>query len=167
VAIFEGDPGYAIRTVFSATGQTASGPASSTDTNGKGSTGTISGNITGRHISLVYRGAEVYNFKGDVGDDAKGHGVVNAVDGSQRSWTTGAPLKCVSAPEPGTSADGRANVTGDVDMYDAPGGVGNKLPGFLAGDQRVELITCNDDNWCNVITSDGNAVWVWGGFIEH
>ncbi len=63
-----------------------------------------------------------------------------------------------------------AKVTGDVDMYDAPGGTGNKYPGFLDdkdGTATVPLITCHDDNWCNVIAPSGQAVWVWGDFIEH
>ena len=51
-------------------------------------------------------------------------------------------------------------VKSDADMDDKPGGVGNKYPGWLAGGegQTVELITCQSDNWCNVIAPDGRSV---------
>lgn len=170
VKVTQGDPGYAVQTTFSSTGPTASGPASSKDTNGEASTGSISGVIKGRKVTLRYLadGAGSYGFFGNVDDDGIARGLVDPFDGSEIPWSTGGPLTCLDkAASPGTSADGRADVTGDVDMYDAPGGVGNKLPGFLAGGQRVELITCKDDNWCNVIAPDGKGVWVWGDFIEH
>jgi hypothetical protein len=82
------------------------------------------------------------------------------------TWGTLLPLTCLGAAAP----QNMAKVTGDVDMYDAPGGVGNKYPGFLddnGGNATVQLITCQDDDWCNVVAPGIGPVWVWGGFIEH
>ena len=52
----------------------------------------------------------------------------------------------------------------DVDVYDQPGGEGNKRPQFLKGGSEVNLLK-EDDHWCNV---QGDAVpggpgWVWCG----
>ncbi len=52
----------------------------------------------------------------------------------------------------------------DVDVYDQPGGEGNKRPQFLKGGSEVYLLK-EDDHWCNV---QGDAVpggpgWVWCG----
>jgi hypothetical protein len=169
VQIFEGDPAYAIRTTFSSTGPTASGPADRKDTSGKASTGTISGDIKGRKINLVYTSdAGAKNFlAGDVGDDGIGRGLADVIDGTNRPWSSVGQFTCLDGAT--TPNDGTAEVTGDVDMYDSPGGTGMKYPGWLEGGegQRVPLITCHDDNWCNVIAPDGRAVWVWGKFIKR
>ncbi|MCW2591325.1 MAG: hypothetical protein JWQ86_3752 [Mycobacterium sp.] len=61
-------------------------------------------------------------------------------------------------------------VTGDVDVYDVPGGVG-KVIGMLEGGegQKVPLGSgCRGDNWCNIVWSGGPSgkAWVWGDFLK-
>jgi hypothetical protein len=61
-------------------------------------------------------------------------------------------------------------VTGDVDVYDVPGGVG-KVIGMLDGGegQTVQLGSgCKGDNWCNIVWSGGpgGKAWVWGDFLK-
>ena len=61
-------------------------------------------------------------------------------------------------------------VTGDVDVYDVPGGVG-KVIGMLEGGegQKVQLGSgCKGDNWCNIVWSGGpgGKAWVWGDFLK-
>jgi len=58
-----------------------------------------------------------------------------------------------------------ATVTGDVDVYDAPGGDGNVI-GVLNAGRQVSGV-CREDRWCQV---GGDAVpggtgWVWGDFL--
>ncbi len=90
VQIFEGDVAYAIRMTFSSTGPTASGPAARKDTSGKESTGTISGDIKGRKINLVYTsdiGAKHFLI-GDIGDDGIGKGLADVIDGTNTPWNS-------------------------------------------------------------------------------
>ena len=61
-------------------------------------------------------------------------------------------------------------VTGDVDVYDVPGGVGSVI-GMLEGGegQKVQLGSgCKDDNWCNIVWpgGPGGNAWVWGDFLK-
>lgn len=61
-------------------------------------------------------------------------------------------------------------VTGDVDVYDVPGGVGSVI-GMLEGGegQKVQLGSgCKDDNWCNIVWPGGpdGKAWVWGDFLK-
>lgn len=55
-----------------------------------------------------------------------------------------------------------ATVTGDVDVYDAPGGAG-KVIGMLRKGMQVPFGSCRQDRWCQV-TGVG---WVWGDFLAH
>jgi hypothetical protein len=71
-----------------------------------------------------------------------------------------------AAPPQGNSRE----VTGDVDVYDVPGGVGNII-GMLEGGngQRVQLGSgCKGDNWCNIVwqAGPGGKAWVWGDFLK-
>jgi hypothetical protein len=50
-------------------------------------------------------------------------------------------------------------IISDVDLYDQPGGSGRKT-GILRKGQRLALIGCRADNWCQV-----TGGWVWGSFI--
>jgi hypothetical protein len=152
---------------FSANGTTASGPATYTSDKGGESKGTISGGITGgRLIALSFQpddGGAAVRFDGTVGDDGVGTGRMGVTP-----WRSLAPFTCLDAAAP-ANPQGMAEVTGDVDMYDKPGGDGTKYPGWLEGGegQTVQLITCQPDNWCNVVAPDGRSVWVWGEFIKH
>jgi hypothetical protein len=73
------------------------------------------------------------------------------------------------APPQGNQGNSR-EVTGDVDVYDVPGGVGNVI-GMLEGGegQQVKLGSgCKGDNWCNVVwqAGPGGTAWVWGDFLK-
>ena len=52
-------------------------------------------------------------------------------------------------------------VMSDVDLYDVPGGNGKKI-GILRKGQKLTLMTCKTDNWCQV-----TGGWVWGSFITR
>jgi hypothetical protein len=67
-------------------------------------------------------------------------------------------------PRPATPKT--ATVTGDVDVYDVPGGVG-KVIGMLDGGegQTVQLGSgCREDKWCNIVFAKGpgGTAWVYG-----
>jgi hypothetical protein len=169
--------GLVINTSFSSTGPTASGPATSKGTDGLISVGTISGEITGRHIDLTYTqdasGAS-FRFIGDVGDDVKGHGTY-----AGGFWNTVFPLSCISAPppkpeeqeppaNPGAPSKTAFVTTPEdyntVDVYDVPGGEGNVI-GVVAKDKGVQVnADCKPDDWCLVrgaAVPDGQG-WIWG-----
>ncbi len=160
---------------FSATGTTAGGPATATPSKGGNppTTGTITGGIVenGPGINLTYTeppnsagGVPIYHFAGAIRESD----MIATGKEREHSWRTLGPLACLD--EPATTGQGMAKVTGDVDMYDAPGGVGSKYPGFLDdkdGTATVQLIKCQDDNWCNVVAPGIGPVWVWGDFIQH
>jgi hypothetical protein len=55
----------------------------------------------------------------------------------------------------------QTTVISDVDLYDQPGGRGRKT-GILRKGQKLALITCHPDNWCQV-----TGGWVWGAFITR
>ena len=71
---------------------------------------------------------------------------------------------------PDTNANGGGNggggpmaeVTGDVDLYDKPGGKG-KVIGMLQQGTQVPFGGCHADNWCKI---PGQG-WAWGDFISH
>jgi hypothetical protein len=163
--------GAIIQLDFTANGRSAAGQATGQGDKGNALTGTIGGGIIGDGpgISLTFTPA-------GAGAGMTLNGAINPdnliATGTQPggTWSTAGPLACLD--EAATPNDGTAEVTRDVDMYDAPGGTGNKYDGWLEGGdgQRVPLITCKDDNWCNVIAPnfgpEGKAVWVWGEFIK-
>ena len=71
---------------------------------------------------------------------------------------------------PGGGGSNSKEVTGDVDVYDVPGG-GGKVIGMLEGGegQKVQLGSgCKGDNWCNIVWSGGpgGKAWVWGDFLK-
>jgi hypothetical protein len=165
--------GAIIELNFSADGRSAGGPATGLGDKGNALKGTISGGVIGNGpgINLTFTPEGVGGgmvFNGAIREDD----LIATGTQTGGTWSTAGPLACLDEAE-AAPKDGTAKVTGDVDMYDAPGGVGNKYDGWLEGGegQRVPLITCNDENWCNVIAPnfgpDGKAVWVWGGFIER
>ena len=124
------------------------------------------------HIEVIWyekQGSEVQRsieFDGDVGADGTARGVRPGSD-TDVTWTS-TPMKCDSAA-PTSQANSR-EVTGDVDVYDVPGGVGTVI-GMLEGGegQRVQLGSgCKEDRWCNVVwpAGPGGTAWVWGDFLE-
>jgi hypothetical protein len=52
----------------------------------------------------------------------------------------------------------------DVDVYDQPGGEGNKRPQFLKGGSQVYLLK-EEHHWCNVQGDvvPGGPGWIWCG----
>jgi hypothetical protein len=164
--------GAIIELTFSANGRSAGGPATGLDDKGGALKGTISGGIIGNgpgiNLTFTPEGGGGIVFNGAIREDD----LIATGTQPAGSWSTAGPLACLDGADAALN-DGTAKVTGDVDMYEGPGGVGQKYPGWLDGGegQRVPLITCNDENWCNVIAPnfgpDGKAVWVWGEFIER
>lgn len=69
------------------------------------------------------------------------------------------PVQPPAAPPPVALAAPTSTVTGDVDVYDVPGGVGTVV-GMLSAGQQVTK-NCRSDNWCEV---PGQG-WVWGDFL--
>jgi uncharacterized protein YraI len=58
-----------------------------------------------------------------------------------------------------------AAVTGDVDVYDVPGGVGTVI-GMLEQGNNVPLLAECQEGWCNVQADvPGGKGWVWGEFL--
>ena len=159
---------------FSANGSTAGGPATTKDSKGFTSTGTISGGIieNGPRINLTFfekAGAiDGYNYTGVI---REGDLIATGEQGDV-PWSTLAPLACLQTgaqqdpgPKPG---DHMFQLTGDVDMFDKSDGKGNKLPGFADGGEGaplVNLLGCTKANWCNIVTADNQFVWVWGSFV--
>ena len=89
-------------------------------------------------------------------------GVASAPRGSMKDVIVG---DAGTTPPPPPPAPGKtAKVKLDVEVYDGPGGGGNKI-GDLAPDTIVGLVGCQADNWChvnggNVPNGDG---WVYSG----
>lgn len=79
----------------------------------------------------------------------------NAAAASRRQASQPAPAP---APQLNTAA-----VTGDVDVYDIPGGKGTVI-GMLRKGRQVQLTgPCRSDNWCQV----SGQGWVWGDFLNQ
>ena len=76
-----------------------------------------------------------------------------------------APQQPAAAPQqPAPAAQSNtATVTGDVDIYDVPGGVGNVIGMLDGGEGQQVQANCRDDNWCEV----SGQGWVWGDFIQR
>jgi hypothetical protein len=87
---------------FSSSGQSAGGRATATGPGGTKS-GNISGGMTkGGHVTLTvrYDNGQFQQYVGDVGDDAKLHGVTqnNVPNESGIRWSTVFPISCSKAP---------------------------------------------------------------------
>jgi hypothetical protein len=143
-------------------------------TDGRQDSGTINGGIEPNgfimldYISKTFPGDPPLLFRGDVTPDGKAGG--NFTAKLNGTWELTTPLKCMT-PAAGQGQGGNSReVTGDVEVYDVPGGVGTVI-GTLEGGagQRVNLGSgCRDDNWCNVAfpAGPGGTAWVWGDFLK-
>ena len=86
-------------------------------------------------------------------------------------WRSGDKMSCVfkspapAAPPaaPAPPSPPMATVTGDVDIYDAPGGEGNVTGVLPAGRQVQTKGTCSPDDWCEI----PGTGWVWGEFLKY
>jgi hypothetical protein len=88
---------------------------------------------------------------------------VNINSGSPKKL--GDPLGPAESPSTATPPGmNKAIVTGDVDVYDTPGGEGMVI-GMLSRGAEVSA-ACRDDQWCAVRGDVPNGKgWVWGEFL--
>lgn len=119
-------------------------------------------------------------YTGQIDDNGVATGTTTGQSGPAKWSTRGNTFKCIppAAPAPAPPpeqpqpappeqpATPTATVTGDVDVYDVPGGGGN-VTGILRAGSQVQFAGCKPDNWCHVT---GNGVpngdgWVWGDFL--
>jgi hypothetical protein len=105
VAIQEVGTGWFV--TFDSDGTEASGKATAAPRRGAKKFGTISGRITGTHVELRvdYDNGQFQSYIGDVGDDAKLHGVTrnNQPRESGIRWDTVTPVYCEGQPPPGST----------------------------------------------------------------
>jgi hypothetical protein len=152
--------------------KTIQGRAVTSDSNGKNlKGGNISGaNINGRDIvfAIDWDDTGRGNYSGRVEDDGFARGLSSGAEPSASPWQSLRQMPCLtqSAPQQ-PPASPTATVTGDVDVYDVPGGNGNVI-GMLTAGSQVGFAGCKADNWCHVT---GNGVpngdgWVWGDFLK-
>jgi hypothetical protein len=122
------------------------------------------------HMNVLFfqDGKSSVELIGDVGADGIAKGFRPGAGGESVLWTS-TPMACIQKAEAGSNTDPNSReVTGDVDVYDVPGGVGTVI-GMLDGGegQRVQLGSgCRDDSWCNIAWEGGTA-WVWGDFLKQ
>jgi hypothetical protein len=144
------------------------------------------------------------HYTGTVSDDGYVHGgVVTGQLSGSHSWDLiERPLACVVDPAPppppirlpesNTATLGPkpsldlpapapvpgATVTSDVDVYDVPGGNGNKI-GILRSGNKYKLATdnglpagpgttCKPKDWCHLVIPEvkGGNGWVWDEFLQ-
>lgn len=174
------DSGWKIVVPFN--GQAAGGTATAVAPDGQSKQGSASGSISGRsfNVTVGYNNGQFQGYVGQIGNDGIGRGATqNNISGeSGIGWSTEFPFNCTAKPAPVELPPEEvtppvdpdpvpvqvplATVTGDVDVYDSPGGGGNVTGTLNEGDQ-VDLVGCNADNWCEV----RGVGWVWGDFIDQ
>lgn len=77
------------------------------------------------------------------------------------------PVPSQAAVQTMGQGGGMALVTGDVDVYDVPDGVGTVI-GMLRAGTQVPLVLCRADQWCQIQNeASGGPAWVWGEFLQH
>ncbi len=173
---------------FSAEGSAFHAAANGSHPSGLRQHGVIEGAITGGQVKFAINwdtGAHVI-YTGTVGEDKKAHG--KAFDKNspvnQADWHTVAPLKCLKTAEPAPAPApvpppvkdiGRKDVivVQASDVYDAPGGTGNKIlvnggDFFLQPDRKLQWVEPCKDNWCHLKIHEvpGGTGWVFAGDEE-
>jgi hypothetical protein len=188
-----------VQTFFSSTGPTTVGgrAVSVSDDNVHKDLGNVSGGIQGRKIDFTITwddGRLPSHYTGTVGDDGLVHRGVSNYGPDPIGWDSiNGPLNCGDpvAPPPPKPAPGPiigetlpaqrpsvdrptvATVTGDVDVYDVPGGNGTKI-GILRSGNKYKLATdnglpaangqtCKKPDWCHLVIPEvkGSNGWVW------
>ena len=170
---FDGDVtitgnGAILDLTFSANGTSAGGPATATGDKGGTMTGTITGGIVenGPRLHLTFMpdaGGGPFVLTGSIREND----LIATGTQAGGTWSTTAPLACLQERSSNPEAQW-FQLSKDTDMYDAPGGVGNKLPGFAEGGEGaplVKIIGCRDENWCHIEVEPGKQVWVWGAAV--
>ncbi|OBK72238.1 SH3 domain-containing protein [Mycobacterium sp. 1274761.0] len=118
------------------------------------------------YMSETFPNDPPLTFRGDVTPD--GHARGNFIAKLNGTWELTTPLKCKTPAAGGGGQAGNARqVTGDVDVYDSPGGTG-AVTGMLRSGDHVNLGSGCGDNWCNVAfaAGPGGTAWVWGDFLK-
>ena len=181
---------------FSGTGATVHANATATGASGAKMTGTAIASVFSSRfvkVEISWGGGSNAEYTGNVSDDGYVHdgatrpvGAFHADGTNQADWNSLAPLKCMDAAppaavqppveekpvtppvedKPATPAAKTVKVSGDVEIYDVPGGDG-KVIGTLRKDTQVEVLERKPDNWDHVASASmpGGSGWVWGDFI--
>jgi hypothetical protein len=165
---------------FNASGDHFNGASASASHTGGGKlSGTAEGSVSGRDVSLVlkWNNGAIGQYWGTVDNDrAKGYTKDLAHPENEAGWSIQQPLHClkaadapaapagpaappVPAPDPAAAGFKTATVTGDVEIYDAPGGNGEVIGELQGGEGQQVQAKCRDDQWCEV---QGKG-WVFGG----
>jgi hypothetical protein len=72
------------------------------------------------------------------------------------------------ADVPQNPAEQTSTITGDVELYDVPGGEGTYL-GDVTGGRKVKVLKRQDDNWVQISGTgvpNHDTGWVWGDFVK-
>ncbi|MCT7658691.1 hypothetical protein [Mycobacterium deserti] len=133
----------------------------------------VAGNFGGENGAF-----SVARFTGTVGDDGTARGQALDNENARVDWVSRDRFTCAVAPTPPPQqapppppqqappqapAALTATVTGDVDVYDAPGGGGNII-GILRQGEVVKVIrACPSNDWCAL--ADGR--FAWGEFFKN
>ena len=91
-------------------------------------------------------GKELF-FNGSVISDGRVTGAYYASGGNPAVFEIPEPLRCLDAPkpeEPKTPDAPKHAITGDVDVYTVPGGVGRPI-GFVKKGTEVKILTRQTD----------------------
>lgn len=70
-------------------------------------------------------------------------------------------------PQKPTATEATSTITGDVELYDVPGGNGTYL-GDVTGGRKVKVLQRQDDNWVQISGTgvpNHDTGWVWGDFV--
>lgn len=178
--VIKEDSGWSVVIPF--TGQAAGGTVTAVDARGQSKQGNVSGSVSGRNINVTatYNGGGSQRYVGDIGNDGIGRGITQNPVASANGigWHTEFAFNCLAKPAPAVVPPREetkpvpdpvdavpapmATISGDVDVYDSPGGGGN-VTGTLNEGQQVDLVACNADNWCEI----KGVGWVWGDFVDR
>ncbi|AQA04685.1 hypothetical protein BVC93_22230 [Mycobacterium sp. MS1601] len=163
-------------------GSSFDGPGASVHGNGSPQVmGTSSGSRIGDNLIFTIKWDNGFEntYTGKIGADLVARGTTINNKGASNSWFSLSKYRCIPPepaqqappppppPPPDEPALPTSTVSGDVDVYAQPGGVGQPV-GILRGGQSVEVLERRGDNWVRVSGAGvpGGSGWVWGDFIS-
>lgn len=166
------DNGFLVK--IPASGTSISGSAVAYGSDSKAfSGGPATGGIDGDEVNFTidWSGPSKGKYTGTVDPAGNVNGTTRDVGqpGSSTKWNSAIRLVCVAAPpdvapEPAPAPKSpTATVTGDVDVYDEPGGDGNVIGVLQRGTVVKVLEPCPADDWCTL--ADGR--YVFGEFLRN
>lgn len=181
--VIKEDSGWSVVIPF--TGQAAGGTVTAVDARGQSKQGNVSGSVSGRNINVTatYNGGGSQRYVGDIGNDGIGRGITQNPVASANGigWHTEFAFNCLAKPAPAVVPPREetkpvpdpvdavpapmATISGDVDVYDSPGGGGN-VQGMANTGMQVSVLLCKPDNWCQISFGDETG-WVWGDFLDR